>query len=130
MARLEVIARRHRLRRYLVDLLRLHPDQRLIVAVPISHPLNRLVQVVGPPVRVDVNQLHREVRVLCVRRHIERHLYGAAHFDSLLQRFGAVYQNVGAFGARQRRWGWSPPLSAGPPPPPPPASREQKTSPP
>ena len=64
VARLEKIAGRHRLQRYLVDLSDLHPDQGLVVAVPIPHTLDGLVQVIGPPVQIDVDQFDREVCVL------------------------------------------------------------------
>src|SRR5215510_4605048 len=55
VARLEIIASRHRLQRYLVYLSGLHPDQGLVIAVPIPHPLYSLVKVIGPPVRIDVD---------------------------------------------------------------------------
>jgi predicted acyl esterase len=51
MACLEIVARGHRLERHSIHLPRLQPYQRLIISVPVPQPLDRLVKVVGPPVR-------------------------------------------------------------------------------
>src|SRR3954447_8587484 len=54
MPRVEVIAGRHRLEHYLIDLPRLHPRGRPLIPVAIAHALDRLVEIVRPPVRVHV----------------------------------------------------------------------------
>src|SRR5262245_66299087 len=59
VARLEIIASRHRLQRYLVYFSGLHPDQGLVVAVPIPHTLDSFVQVIGSAVRIDVADFAR-----------------------------------------------------------------------
>ena len=94
MARFKVIARRHRLQRYLVHLAWLEPRQRLIVTVPISQALDRFIQIVGAPVRIYIDDFHREVRVLCVRRDVKRDFNCPTYFNPFLQRLGRVNQNV------------------------------------
>src|SRR5205807_5391050 len=94
MARFKVIARRHRLQRYLVHLAWLEPHQRLIVTVPIPQALDRFIQIVGAPVRIYIDDFHREVRVLCVRRDVKRDFNWPTYFNPFLQGLGRVNQNV------------------------------------
>ena len=67
MTNIEVVAGVKGLKRDLVHLPRLHPDHRLIVAVSIAQALNRFVEVVSAPVRVNIQHFDRKVRVLRVR---------------------------------------------------------------
>ena len=55
MARLEEVAGGHRLQRNLVDLPGLEPGQGLVVSVSIPEPLDRLVQIVGATVGINVD---------------------------------------------------------------------------
>ena len=93
--RLEVVARRERLQRDLVDLARLHPHRRLLVALAPPHALDRLVEVVGAPVGVDVDHLDGEVGVLRVGRHVERRRDRAAELGARLERLRRVDEDVG-----------------------------------
>ena len=74
MTGLEIVARGHRLQRYLINPSSFQPREWLFISVPVPQSLDRLVKVVGPPVRIDVDQFHREIRVLRIRRNIQRDL--------------------------------------------------------
>src|SRR5215467_13789298 len=63
MTGFKIIAGRHRLQGYFVDLTRFHPGIRLVVTVAITHALDRLIKIVSTTVRIDVDQLHCEVCV-------------------------------------------------------------------
>src|SRR5688572_5147248 len=90
----EMVACRHRLKPDLIDLSCFHPNQGLIVPIAIAESLYRFIQVVGGTVRIYVDELHREVGVFRVRRHVKRDLYGSAYFDPFLEGLGGVYEDV------------------------------------
>ena len=92
--RREVVAGSHRLQSHLVHLALLHPYWRLLISFAIADSLNGLVEVISRSVRVDVDHLHREVRVLGVRRYVERRFHRAAYFEPFPQRLGGVNQNI------------------------------------
>src|SRR5580658_5277792 len=94
MPRLKIIARIQRLQRYLVDLPRLHPNQRLVVPIAIAQPLDRFVQVVSPPIRIHIDHFHRKVRILRVRRNIKCRRNRPAQLRPFLKRFRRVHQNI------------------------------------
>src|SRR5215475_11910131 len=83
--RLEVVARRQWLQRNLVDFAGFHPGERLVISIPVAHALNRLIQVIGGSVRVNVDDLHREVRILRVRGYIQHGGDWSAYFSSLCE---------------------------------------------
>src|SRR5690349_10626589 len=64
MTGFKVIAGGHRLQGHFVDFPRFHPDVWFVVTVAITHTLDRFVEIVRAPVRINVNQLDGEVRVL------------------------------------------------------------------
>ena len=94
MAGLEEIACVHRRETKLVNLAGLHPHERLVVAVAITQPLNRLIQIVSTTIRIDVDQLHGEVCVLHIGRNIERDFDRTAQFDAFFQRLSRVNKDV------------------------------------
>src|SRR4030095_10833599 len=96
MTGFEVVARHHRSEHCFVDLSRLHPGERLIVAIAIPHALNGLVEIVGAPIWIDINKFHGEVRVLCIGRYVQRQLYRSAYFIPLLYGLSPVYENIGS----------------------------------
>src|SRR2546423_492062 len=71
MAGLEEIACIHRRETKLVNLARLHPSERFVVTVAITQTLDCLIQIVSTTVRIDVDQLHGEVRILHIGRNVE-----------------------------------------------------------
>ena len=81
VTRREMVARRQRLQRDLDDLAGFHPHEWLVVAIAIPHPLNRLVEIVGASVWIDIEDLHREIGVLCVRGYVEGRLDRSADLD-------------------------------------------------
>ena len=66
----EELRGRVKVNRQFVHLPRLH-QLRSFIAIAISGPQNRLLDVVCPTIRMYVNQLDREVGVASGRRHIE-----------------------------------------------------------
>src|ERR1700752_5091273 len=66
MSSLEKIARDHRLQCHFIHSAGFHPDIWFVVAITISHPLDRFVEIEGTAIGVDVDQFDSEIRVLCV----------------------------------------------------------------
>ena len=96
MAGFKEVARVHRRKAELVNLVGLHPGERLVVTVAITQTLNCLIQIVGATIRIDIDQLHGEVCVLRAGRHKKSYFNTAAQFQSFFQRLGAVDENVSA----------------------------------
>src|SRR4030095_2239114 len=96
MTGFEVVARHHRSQHHFVDLSRLHPGEGLIVAIAIPHALNGLIEIVGAPIWIDINEFYREVSVLRIGRYVQRQLYRSAYFNPLLKGFTRVYEDIGS----------------------------------
>jgi hypothetical protein len=95
MADVEVVARRHRLERDLVRLPGLH-EYLLVVTIPVAQSLDRLVEVVGSTIGVDVDELDGDVGVLAIGGDVHDDLDWTAHFQPLGERLGRVDENVRA----------------------------------
>src|SRR5215813_4645639 len=67
MACLKLVASSHWGPHDLGDLARLHPDL-LVITVSVPNALDSLIEVVRPPVRINVNQLHCEIGVFDIGR--------------------------------------------------------------
>src|ERR1043166_220660 len=94
MTGFKIIAGGHRLQGDFVDFARFHPDVWLVVAVAITHALNRFVEIVRAPVRINVDQLDGEVSVFCIGRDVKRDFDRTTHFDSFAQRLGAIDEHI------------------------------------
>src|ERR1043165_9348381 len=94
MSSLEKIARDHRLQRHFIYFAGFHPDVWFVVAIAITHALDRFVEIKRTAVGVDVNQFDREIRVLCIRRHIECDFNWPTYFHAFAQRLGGVDEYV------------------------------------
>ena len=66
MSSLEKIARDHRLQRHFIHFAGFHPDIWFVVAIAITHPLDRFVEIECTAVGIDVDQFDSEISVLCV----------------------------------------------------------------
>jgi hypothetical protein len=71
MAGWKKVASGHGLQRDFVHLASLHPYWRLVISVAIAKPLDRLVQIVCSPIRINVQHLHCEDGVFRVRRYVD-----------------------------------------------------------
>ena len=90
---LEHVAGHHTGQLHLVDLTHLHEDF-LVVALSIAGSLDRFIQVVGPAVGKDVDQLCSEVRIPGVGRDVEDNLDRTRDVQVLRERFARVNQYV------------------------------------
>src|SRR6476646_8700959 len=63
MSGVKIVACIHRLKAYLDDLAGLHQGDGLVIAIPIPQTLDRLIEVVGPPVRIDIYQFDGHISV-------------------------------------------------------------------
>jgi len=89
----EVVAGRHRTDRDLVDLALFH-EYLLVVALAVACALDGFIQIVGPSIGINVDQLHGEVRVFDIGGDVERDLDRPADFDACLEGIGRVDEDV------------------------------------
>ena len=80
---------------HLVDRARFHADVP-VEAVPVPHAQDRVVQVDGAAIGVDMGELDGEVGVGRVGRHVQDHLDRSDHGQRLVERFRRVDEHVGA----------------------------------
>src|SRR5580698_2221379 len=71
-----------------------HPHWRLLVAFAITHTLDVVVDVECSSVGEDVDELESEVRIFGVAGNVKTDVDGSTDFESLLQRRGAVDENI------------------------------------
>src|SRR5262245_52005284 len=94
MTGLEVIARCHRSQIHLEHFAELHPDVRFVVTLAIPHSLNCFIQIVGPPIGINVDQFNREVGVLRVTRYVKSNFNWPTYFHPFRQWFATVDKDV------------------------------------
>ena len=83
VSRFEIVTGRHGADRELVDLAIFHKDL-CVIAFAIAYPLDGFTQIISPSIRVNVEQLDREVRVLDIRGDIKCDLDGPAYLYAFL----------------------------------------------